>query len=416
MSFVTLDKLQKGQKAPKAPKPAPAVRTGRSSRTLPTVNLLSPTTLDGMAVTRVRNRFVVGGLVLGLAVGAGWLVRTAELHSAQDRLAAETAMKPALQAQVNALAPVAQFVEGVAARKAMASDAMAGEVLFSEALKDLVKRTPAGMKIGSMSVTLNVNEVLGNAPPASPLDVAGIGQDGKPLPKPGATNPTGTNPTGTNPASTNPAGTNTTDMAPTAFSADTPDPAAALNEGTATAKKPVAKAPAAMVSCARPDPFNPAPIIGCVSLTGTADSRAVVGEFITALKASKMYADPFVTVTTASGTDGDEKVTYSGSVGLTGDAVSGRYVNLDWLSDPSVLRKAEAMIRNGQTASAKWAAQAKRDAAIEKARKEAEEKAKLAAEAAAQAAAEAAAAKQIQEAAQAAAEAAALASGNGGSQ
>ncbi len=42
---------------------------------------------------------------------------------------------------------------------------------------------------------------------------------------------------------------------------------------------------------------------------------------------------------------------FSGSVGLTSAAVSGRYADLSWLADPSVLAAAQAMIDAGNTAS-----------------------------------------------------------------
>jgi hypothetical protein len=282
---------------------------------------------------------------------------------------------------------------------------MAAEVLFSKALVDLKNRTPDGMEIGTMAVTLTPSDVTHIAPPKSPLEQAfGTGNT------PGSSAPgtTGTTSPGT-----------TTQGAPVraATSAD-PSPTAedGAGEDGSTKTKPKAAAPVPEIACARPDPFNLSPIIGCVTLSGTADSRAVVGEFINSLKASDLYADPFVTTTSVTGEDGSEKVQYSGSVGLTGKAVSGRYADLSWLTDPKVLAKAERMIKAGETASARLAVIAKRDAAVKKAAEEAAAKAKAAEEAAAQAAAEAAAAAQIKEAAQAAAAAAALADGkkNGG--
>lgn len=403
MSFVTLEKK------PKIPRQgssaAAAARAGKATRALPSVNLLSPSMLDRMAVLRLRQRFVAGGLAMSVLVGGAWLMQTQRLNSAEDRLAAEQAMAPALQSQVNALAPVATYYAAVDARKRTASQAMAAEVLFSKALVDLKNRTPDGMEIQSMAVTLTPSVVSGVVPPVSLLDKAGI--DAKGNDTVGKTPPAGT---GSGPA---------TQGAP-ARAATAADPSPTAEDGAgedgSTKTKPKAAAPPPAVACARPDPFNLTPIIGCVTLSGTADSRAVVGEFINALKASNLYADPFVTTTSMTGEDGSEKVSYSGSVGLTGAAVSNRYADLSWLSDPKVLAKAERMIKAGETASARLAVLAKRDAAVKKAQAEAEAKAQAAAEAAQQAAAEAAAAAQIKEAAQAAAAAAALADAkkNGG--
>ncbi len=385
MSFVTLDKVK--SKVPAAPS-----RSGKSSRVLPSVNLLSPATLEHIAVARLKRQFLAGGLAVAVVLGGGWAVQTQRLHAAEDRLAAEVAATPPLTAQVAALEPVAQFYNQVDQRKRTASAAMAAEVLFSQALTDLKNRTPGGMTIQTMSVTLTPDVVTAIEPPVSPLTEAGIGADGKDT-------------TAKVPAA------DTVQESPVRSAlqtAETPDPAAAL-EASQTAKSAASAAAASAVSCARPDPFNPAKVIGCVTITGTADSRAVVGELIEKLKASDLYADPFITTTTAGGAEGEESVTFAGSVGLTGSAVSGRYADLSWLADPSVLAKAEKLIKAGQTASVKLAKQADKDAATEKARKKAEEKAKAAAETAAQAEAEAAAAAQIQQAAAAAAAAAALA-------
>lgn len=407
MSFVTLDKQPK---PPRQPATAVPTRAGRSARALPTVNLLSPSIQERMAVVRLRQRFIAGGLVLAVLVGGVWMMQTQRLNSAEDKLAAEQSMTPALQQQVDALAPVATYYAAVDARKLTASQAMAAEVLFSKALADLNRRTPDGMKIGSMAVTLTPTIVSSVSPPQSPLAVAGIDANGKDV--------TG-NATATAPAAAGAGAGGTTtgqnSAARAALStADSPGTTATGDEADAkdAAAKPAAAPLVDAVSCARPDPFNPSPIIGCVTLSGTASSRAVVGEFINSLKSSDLYADPFVTTTSMNGALGEESVVYSGSVGLTGKAVSGRYADLSWLSDPKVLAKAEQMIRSGETASAKLAVKAKRDAAVQKAKEEAEAKAAEAAEAAAQAAAEAEAAKQIQDAAQAAAEAAALAQAN----
>lgn len=396
MSFVALDKAKSALKTPPAP-----TRSGKSSRTLPSVNLLSPATLEHIAVTHLRKRFLAGGLAVAVVLGGGWMLQTQRLHSAQDRLAAEQAATPALTAQVAALEPVSQFYAAVDQRKVTASKAMAAEVLFSKALTDLAKLTPAGMTIQTMSVTLTPDVVVSQAPPVSPLAQAGIDGNGNDTTKNGATPPTG--------ILQAPAKARTAADAAGAADASgaTTDP---LTGKPVAPAAPAAPAPAAdAVTCARPDPFNPARVIGCVTITGTADSRAVVGQLINKLKGSDLYADPFVTTTTAGGAAGEQSVQFAGSVGLTGQAVSGRYADLSWLANPDVLAEAERLIKSGQTASAKLAKQSSQDAAAAKAKKAAEAKAKKAAEAAKLQAAEDAAKAQLQQAAQAAAEAAALA-------
>ncbi len=389
MSFLTLDKVR-GAAAP--------ARTGKASRTLPSVNLLPSATLEALVVRRIRQRFVAAGLVGAVLVGGGWMVQTQRLNAAEDRLAAEQALTPALTAQVAALAPVAAFYDLLTARKQTASAAMAAEVLFSDALTDLVGRTPAGIDISTMSVTLTASTVNAVAPPVSPLNTAGIDANGKDV----TTTQNGAVAGSSLPGAAAVGGAN-------AAAAATGAQGAAAGGGAVAPTGPVVTQP---VSCARPDPFNPAPIIGCVTLTGKATSRAAVGRLVQNLRAADLYADPFVTTTTISGTDGVEEVAFAGSVGLTGKAVSGRYADLSWLSDPKVLAKAEKMIADGNTASSRLAARAKAAAQQAKAKADAEVAAKVAAEAKAQKQAEKALAKQLEAAAAAAALAAQQAAQN----
>lgn len=313
-----------------------APRSGTPATRLPSVNLLSPDTLVSLAVRQVRRRLVAAGLVGAVLIGGGWAVQSMRLSGAKDDLAAEQAQAGPLQQQLAALDPVAKFVSGLDARKQAASKAMAAEVLFSEALVDLNKRTPNGVKLSSISVTLTPSVVTSVAPPVSPLAKAN--------------------------------GTAAKDTAPKGTAATAAD-----NPATATA--------ASAVSCARPDPFRPAAIIGCVTISGTAPSRDAVGKFVDNLKAGKIYADPFVTTTTVSGADGTKQIQFSGSVGLTGALVSGRYVDLSWLSDPKVLAAAEKLVAAGSSAGAKLDEQADALAELKQAQAEAAQKAKERAEA-----------------------------------
>jgi hypothetical protein len=353
-------------------KPGAISRLSTPGPRLASVNLLSPATLEWIAVRRVRRRLVAAGLVGALAIGGGWLVEGAKLHSAQHRLTAEQAQTAPLQAQLTALEPIARFFSQLDARKQAASNAMAAEVWFSKALTDLNSRTPQGLAINNMSVTLTPSVVTAVAPPVSPLTQAGLDASGNVVTPPAT-------------------GTATTPAAPTAAASS---------------------AASGAVSCARPDPFHPAAIIGCVTLSGTAPSRDVVGAFVNNLKAGTYYADPFVTTTTVTGTDGVQTVQFSGSVGLTGAAVSGRYADLSWLADPKVLAQAEQMVAKGNTASSRLAAQT---AAQQKAAQKAADRAaaeQAAKDAADQKAAEDAAAKQLQDAAAAALAAANAAAAN----
>lgn len=83
-------------------------------------------------------------------------------------------------------------------------------------------------------------------------------------------------------------------------------------------------APVPVVSpCPGPDPFNTLTVVGCVTLSGTATSRAVVGDLVLALDQAKLFVEPFINTTTA----GDGAVSFSGSVGLSQAVFSKRYGN-----------------------------------------------------------------------------------------
>lgn len=291
-----------------------APRTGTPGPRLPQVNLLSPDTLAHLAVRQVKRRLVAAGLVGVVLVAGGWGAATWRLSSAKSDLAAEQALTPPLQSQLAELDPVARFVSGLDARKQAASKAMAAEVLFSEALIDINKRLPKGVELVNMSVTLTPSAVSAVAPAVSPLTKAGIDANGN--------NTTKTQPPAANNASST-------------LAASTPSTAASA------------------VQCARPDPFKPAPIIGCVTISGTAPSREAVGKLVENLKSAKIYADPFVATTAVNGATGQRSVQFSGSVGVTGEIVSGRYADLSWLSDPAVLAAAEKMVAAGNTAGAR---------------------------------------------------------------
>ncbi len=75
-------------------------------------------------------------------------------------------------------------------------------------------------------------------------------------------------------------------------------------------------------ACPGPDPFNTRTVVGCVTLSGTAGSRAEVGDMVVALGASHLFVEPFISTTT---TDDGEAVTFSGSVGLSEKVYSRRY-------------------------------------------------------------------------------------------
>lgn len=80
--------------------------------------------------------------------------------------------------------------------------------------------------------------------------------------------------------------------------------------------------------CPGPDPFNTRTVVGCVTLAGTAGSRAAVGDFVVNLGDDRLFVEPFISTTTTS--DGDV-VTFTGSVGLSEKAFSKRYADMEKL-------------------------------------------------------------------------------------
>lgn len=78
--------------------------------------------------------------------------------------------------------------------------------------------------------------------------------------------------------------------------------------------------------CPGPDPFNTRTVVGCITLSGTADSRASVGEFVIRLGEGARFVEPFISTTTTADGQG---VVFSGSVGLSERVFSKRYTDME---------------------------------------------------------------------------------------
>ncbi len=100
---------------------------------------------------------------------------------------------------------------------------------------------------------------------------------------------------------------------------------APVDPATAASATPDAAAAPTVSPCPGPDPFNTKPVIGCITLAGTASTRSQVGELVVALGRIDLFVEPFISTTSAS----DASVTFSGSVGLSEAAFSERYVKAD---------------------------------------------------------------------------------------
>lgn len=277
-------KTPKAPKAPKTPK-APKVKApktkapkskapktkGTAQPTLPVVNLLSPSAFERLATRRLRMRFLAGGAALVVLVVAAWAVQHLRVGEAEQLLTVERAETTRLTEETKALLPVRAFVSGVELQKTTVSETMANEIYFSTVMAGLQDAAPSGVELDSVAVTL--------APPP----------------------------------------------------AAAPAPAPTEAEGTEEGDEAAAPAPEAVPTvspCPGPDPFNTRVVVGCITLSGTASSRAEVGDLVINLGKDALFVEPFISTTTTADTS---LVSFSGSVGLSEKVFSKRYANLDKL-------------------------------------------------------------------------------------
>jgi Tfp pilus assembly protein PilN len=240
----------------------------------PTVNLLSPWVLETLETRRLRRRFVAAGCGLVLLVGAGWALQELRVRQAEELLTVEHAETTRLTAETTKLAPVRVYVATVETQKKTVHQAMQNEVLNSRVFAALQKATPRGAQVESVILT-----VTPPPPPPAPAPVPETGEGGAGTPAP------------------------------------TPAPT------------PVES------PCPGPDPFNTRVVIGCLTLSGTADSRATVGTYVINLGDERLFVEPFISTTTTNEGDG---VLFTGTVGLSEASFSGRYDDIEKLLQEEV--------------------------------------------------------------------------------
>ena len=112
-----------------------------------TVNLLSQSHLDRLAVRRLRQRFVAAGVVLVLLAGAGWFVQHARVADQEKLIAIEQSQTGRLSAETRTLTSIRTFVTGVAAQKQTVADTMAHEIYFSKVLEGIRQASPSGTSL-----------------------------------------------------------------------------------------------------------------------------------------------------------------------------------------------------------------------------------------------------------------------------
>lgn len=244
----------------------------QSGPALPSVNVLSPWSFEALETRRLRQRFGLGCVVLALIVGGGWGVQYLRVDHAQHALTAVQAETGLLTVETEELAPVRDYVSSVEQKKLTVQEAMKQEIYFSQVLDGLAAATPGGASVESAVVALN---------PAAAAEEPVEGEE-----------------------------------------------PAEGEEGEAEAA-PAVPVDAA-VTCPGPDPFDTLVVVGCVTLSGTAEDRRSVGDLVIGLSESDLFIEPFIsTTTTASEDEKGKTVTFTGSVGLSDKVYSNRYADID---------------------------------------------------------------------------------------
>ncbi|MBA2954498.1 hypothetical protein GON03_09205 [Nocardioides sp. MAH-18] len=145
-----------GARSSKAPRPAAA-----------SVNLLSPWVFEELRVHQLRRRFLLGGIVLVVAIALLWSILRFNLHQANEDLRGEEAVTEGLSQQLKELAPVKTYVDSVTRRVVTVVGATYDDVAFSRVLGALDAATPAGATLDEISVELAAAET-GTAPDDAP--------------------------------------------------------------------------------------------------------------------------------------------------------------------------------------------------------------------------------------------------------
>jgi Tfp pilus assembly protein PilN len=241
-----------------------APRRAATHETVPAVNLLSPWVFESLSARRLQERFAAAAVVLLVLIGAGWAVQHLRTGHAERLLAEQQATTTRLAGQTSELSPVRAYVAGVVQQKAVAQKAMKNEVYLSRAMAALARATPHGASVQSISVKV------------APSPVAG-------------------------------------------------QPASSTTGSTAGAADAGADAAS---TCPGPDPFHTRTLVGCVTLSGSAQSRSSVGRLVLNLGRDPLFVEPFISTTTTAEGDG---VAFTGSVGLSTRTFSHRYDDIDAL-------------------------------------------------------------------------------------
>lgn len=245
------------EQGPKLSKKAKAEMDKPFVATLPMVNLLAPEVQEVVEQQRIKRLFALIAVGLAAVMAVVWLLQTGMIAVAKNRLEGEQARAAELTAKQASLAPVQAFYGQVEANKFTIQSTMSKEVLASDVLARLNAVTPAGLKLGTIAVTLDTTPA---AAPGTAVD------------------PTMTTST-----------------------------------------------------CPSQDPYSPAAAsAGCVSVDGTAASRAVLSEWLDNLEKDPTFTVAFIPSSSAGSDSGG--VTFNATIGLDAEAVyKERYSNPEFL-------------------------------------------------------------------------------------
>ena len=119
---------------------------------MPDVNLLPPRVFEAVQAKAAQHKIMVAGGVLVLLVAGAFLGQTAQIMLADKTLEAEAAKTAGLDKQVRDLNPVKVFYDGVSAQKVTVKETMARELYFSTMASELVKTSPSGVNIQTITV------------------------------------------------------------------------------------------------------------------------------------------------------------------------------------------------------------------------------------------------------------------------
>ncbi len=152
----------------------PAGPTRVSWATVPRVNLLPVTIIEGRRLRRTKQLLGLMVFVGVLIAGAGTYLAQREVSAAKADLSTAQSQVVALQSEVSKYSAVPAVVSQVEAAQAARTEVMGQDVLWYQFMTDLAGALPAGVTQDSITVSL-APKTQTSAPGATALNPAGVG-------------------------------------------------------------------------------------------------------------------------------------------------------------------------------------------------------------------------------------------------